>query len=164
MQLTPDTLLKKLRHQWLPVLLLSGDEPFQIDEGTCNFDKVASEHGFTECVNLQVDQYFHWNTFVENTQSRSLFAQRKIIKLHIASGKPGKAGSQSLIAYADNPNPDVALLIITPKLNRETLATKWYKCIDAVGYVLKVWPISVDQMPRWANSERLWVFSTKVFQ
>ncbi len=153
MHLTLEQLPWKLRRQWPSVLLVSGDESFQIAECLRNFRELASEHGFTERVSLAVDQRFCWSTFVDHTQNQSLFAKRKIIELHMASGKPGSAGSQSLVAYADNPNPDVALLIVTPKLDRETLASKWYKCIDAVGYTLKVWPIPIDQMPQWVAQQ-----------
>ena len=152
MRLRSDQLLQQLRKQLASIYIVSGDEPFQVHESLHAIRSAARDHGFTERVSLSVEPHFQWSAFVAEIRSISLFAERKLVELHIPNGKPGIEGSKRLVAYADNLNPDLVLLLGTSKLERATTASKWYQRIEAVGQAVMIWPIPINQMQPWVRN------------
>jgi DNA polymerase-3 subunit delta len=45
-------------------------------------------------------------------------------------------------------------LITLPKLDRQTTNSKWFSALDQAGVVITVYPVTLDQLPRWIG-ERL---------
>ena len=79
----------------------------------------------------------------------SLFANRKLIELRLPSGKPGADGSKALCEYLDIASSDDVLLIISGKIDKQSVNSKWYKALDKAGITVQVWPVESKNLPRW---------------
>ena len=132
-----------------PLYLVSGDEPLLVQE-TCDLIREAArQSGFSERETHHVDPLYNWDELWAASSAMSLFAERKIIELRLTSGKPGDQGSKALQAYCENPADSNLLLVITPKLDKSSQNSKWYKALDALGAHVAVWPVDHQQLPQW---------------
>lgn len=134
-----------------PVYLVFGDEPLLVQEACDTIRAAARNAGFTEREVHQVDAKYKWDEFFATSNALSLFAERKIIELRLASGKPGDEGSKALQAYCTNPADTNLLLVIAPKLDKSSQNTKWFKALDSAGAHIAVWPVDHQQMPQWIS-------------
>lgn len=149
MRLRPDELGQRLKQELLPVYLLTGDEPLQMDEASDLIRSEARAKGFADRTILDADRKFDWNELAQEANSLSLFAQQRILDLRIPSGKPGTAGSQALVEYAERPPEDTILLLTMPKLERSQGTSKWFKALERIGAVIQIWPIEGPRLPPW---------------
>ncbi len=139
----------KLKQGLLPVYLLTGDEPLQMDEASDLIRAEARAKGFSDRSILDADRRFDWNELAQQADSLSLFAEQRILDLRIPSGKPGTSGSQALSEYAERPPEDTILLLTMPKLERSQTGSKWFKALDKIGAVIQIWPIEGPRLPPW---------------
>jgi len=148
-----DTYLQKLSKQGQGprIFLLSGDEPFQKMEAADAIRGYASQVGYSERELLHADQSFNWNELLGASNSLSLFSEKKLIDLRVETKTPGKAGSQAIRDYANNPPDDKILLIQTPKLAAAARNAAWVKAIDKLGAVINIWELSTAQTMGWVS-------------
>jgi len=80
-----------------------------------------------------------------------LFADRKLIEIRIASGKPGKDGSEALQRYAEQctGGEDVVTLVHLPRLDRQQSQSAWFTALDRAGVSIRVDPIDRNALPQW---------------
>ncbi len=149
MRLRPDQLSTALTKKLAAVYLLSGDEPLQLQECGDAIRAAASAAGFAQREVLTVESGFAWPQLLAASQSRSLFADKKVLDLRIPQGKPGKEGSQILQTYAAAPPPDTLLLITLPKLERSQQQAKWLQQLAKTGVWIPIWPIEGAALVRW---------------
>lgn len=149
MRLRSDQLNATLNRKLAPVYLLSGDEPLQLQECGDAIRKAGGAAGFTQREVLTVEPGFTWTQLLTASQSRSLFADKKMLDLRMPQGKPGKEGSQVLQTYAANPPPDTLLLMTLPRLERSQQQTKWLQQLAKVGVWIPIWPIEGTELIRW---------------
>lgn len=154
MRLRPEQLGQHLKGTLAPVYLVCGDEPLLIQESADVIRAAARANGFGERELFHADAGFDWQQVLSEANALSLFAQRKILEVRIASGKPGDKGSSAIQEYCNNPSPDNLLLVITPKLDASAQRGKWVKALDDTGAMVQVWPVEARQMPGWI-SQRL---------
>ena len=57
----------------------------------------ARKAGADERSSFIVERSFNWQTISQFSQSMSLFASKRILEIHIPSGKPGVDGGKALI-------------------------------------------------------------------
>lgn len=148
-KLSFEQLHKSLPQQLSPVYLVTGDEPLMVQESCDAVRAAAKQAGFSERELYHTDAGFQWPQLLHSANSMSLFAERKIIEVRIHNGKPGDAGSKAIVEYCQSPAADNLLLLVSPKLERASQNSKWYKAVEAVGAVVTIWPINPKQMPRW---------------
>lgn len=152
MKLAIDSLVPHLAKKSLaPVYIVSGDEPLQKGEACDVIRQAVKRQGYTEREVLSVDTGFDWEQFLMSMNSMSLFSDRRLLELRLPTGKPGDKGSKALRAYAQAPPNDVILLLIAPKLDKQTQKSKWYSDLDRIGISLQVWPIEVNKLAPWVN-------------
>lgn len=149
MKLRADQTPAHLEKGLAPVYLVSGDEPFQLDQVVGAIRRKAQQTGHTDRQVLHADARFDWSSLGASAASLSLFAEKQLIELRLPGGKPGTEGSRALQAYLENPPPDTLLLIISGKLDRAQQNSKWYRAIDKAGVTVAVWPIEAAQLPAW---------------
>lgn len=173
MKIRPEQLQDHLQKQLLPAYVISGDEPLLAQEAADAIRTVARKDGFTERELFHAESGFDWNQLLNESNSMSLFAEKKILELRIPNGKPGDKGSKTLLEICNNPNPDNLLLVILPKLERSSQNSKWYKALGSLGVEIQVWPVTPNQLPRWiqhrlqqagiqANQEAVQILSDRV--
>jgi DNA polymerase-3 subunit delta len=149
MKLRADQIPVHLEKGLAPVYLVSGDEPFQLDQVVGAVRRQAQQQGYTDRQVLQADARFDWNSLGASASNMSLFAEKQLIELRLPSGKPGAEGSKALQAFLAAPPADTLLLIISAKIDRQQQNSKWYKAIEQAGVTVAVWPIEAPQLPAW---------------
>ena len=150
MQLRQEQLTQHLEQQLLPVYLATGEEPLLLQESCDLIRKYARKRG---CTDRQVIDAaasgFKWQEIIHSAASMSLFSDRKLIELRLPSGKPGAEGSKALCEYVEVAGDEDVLLIIAGKIDKQSTSSKWFKALDKVGGIIKVWPVDARNLPRW---------------
>lgn len=149
MKLRADQLKKRLTKGLAPVYLVSGDEPLQLGEAADAIRAAANQAGYTHREVFDVGAGFDWNTVLQAVDSPSLFADRRILDLHLESGSPGRDGAKALLTIAEHPPNDVIVLISTGKLAAGAQKTRWFHALDRQGVVILVWPLQGGQLLQW---------------
>src|SRR5210317_1987122 len=150
MRIYPDQLAAQLNKQLLPVYLVTGDEPLQLQECCDLVRRVAREQGCTDREVLDAgSKGFDWHEMLHSANSMSLFAERKLVELRLPSGKPGAPGSKALCEYLEIASGDDILLIVSGKIDKQSTNSKWFKALDKAGAVIQVWPVDAHNLPGW---------------
>ncbi len=150
MQLRADALPGHLaRGKLAPVYVVSGDEPLLAIEAQDAIRASARAAGYTEREVLTVDARWDWSQLSGATQGMSLFAERKILEIRLASGKPGKDGGEALKAHAAQASEDVLTLVALPKLDRAVRESAWATALDTSGVWVDVPKIERPELPAW---------------
>lgn len=137
-----------------PVVMICGDEPFQMGEAATLVRQAARERGYTEREVLEVEGQFDWGQLAAAALSRSLFAGQKLIELRLASGKIGRDGGEAVRAYCARPRPEHRLLILAPNLDYQELKAKWVQTVEQTGILLQVQALTGQRLVDWI-SQRL---------
>lgn len=91
MQIYPNTLEQHLSGNLLPVYLVSGNEPLQLQECCDAIRQAARRRGFEERLIHQADNTsFRWDDFSAESNALSLFASQRIIELRLGTKKQAK--------------------------------------------------------------------------
>ncbi len=149
MRLRVDQLPGHLEGTLAPVYVLGGDEPLQVQEARDAIRAAAARAGFIERVVLNVETGFDWGTLRQHADSLSLFGDRRLIDLRLASGKPGDAGARALRDYAGNPPPDNLLVVSLDKFDRACVSAQWYKALESAGVAMRTWPVTARELGAW---------------
>ncbi len=149
MKLYSNQLAGHLKQNLLPVYLLVGDEPLQLQEAGDAIKAAAAAKGFSERESHLVDTKFQWHELQNSAGNMSLFASQRIIELHLPTGKPGAKGSASIVTFIENMPTDVMLIIRCDEWNAANEKTKWVKTITAKGAFLRVYQPKAAELPQW---------------
>lgn len=150
-KLRADQLPQTLSRSLAPIYIVSGDEPLLVQESCDAIRAACKQAGFLERELYHADNSFDWSELLAASNSLSLFAEKKIIEVRIANGKPGDKGGKALVEYAQNPAEDNILLLVLPKIDGSAQRSKWFKALDGLGQFVQIWPIAGNQLPRWLN-------------
>lgn len=151
MRLKPEQLERELRSPegcWL----VSGDEPLLVGEAADAIRAAARRDGYADRAVFFLDARSDWGPVLESGQSLSLFSERRLLELRLASARLGVGGGQALARLVESPPPDTVLLIVAPRLERAVQSTPWVKALERQGRWLALWPIEVDALPGWIRT------------
>jgi DNA polymerase-3 subunit delta len=149
MKLKPEQLTTELDKPLHPVWLITGDEPLLVQECMDALRQSARKQGYLERVVLEVDRSFDWQMLKNEAATLSLFAERKLTELRLGNAKPGVPGSKALVDYCAHLPEDNVLLIECARLDGTTLKSKWVQTIEKIGVLIQIWPVELNEMPRW---------------
>ncbi|OGA81957.1 MAG: DNA polymerase III subunit delta [Betaproteobacteria bacterium RIFCSPLOWO2_12_FULL_66_14] len=138
-----------LARQLGPLYAIHGDEPLLALEAADAIRARARKAGFTERSVLVAERGFKWGELGAAGASLSLFGDRKLIELRIASGKPGPDGAQAIEAYCNALPPDTLLVVSLPRLAKRDQAASWFAALSRAGVVVDVWPVERARLPEW---------------
>lgn len=144
-----DTLVQHLEQQLLPAYLISGDEPLLTGEATDAIRAAARKAGFTERETHFMDRGGDWNDVRAAANNLSLFAERRIVEIRMPSAKPGKTGSEAIVALLASRDPDRLIVINVPKLDRDAQGSEWVRAIETHGALVQVWPVETSRLTGW---------------
>lgn len=158
MPIAPAQLRQQLAERLAPVYLLAGSEPLQLGEAAEAVRATARQRGFSEREVLETGPDFGWSSLGGAIGSLSLFAERRLIELRIASTKAasktdsvGREGSDAIRRCVERPSEDVLLLIIAPGLDWKSLKAKWVQAIEHAGVVVQVREPQGRQLSQWLD-------------
>ena len=152
MELKPQQLTDHLSHTLMPIYMVSGEEPLQIDEALQSLRRRAFDLGYQERQSYHVERSFDWSQLLSETTNLSLFSQKKLIELNIPNGKPGTVGSKALVEYCQHPPEDVMLLISAGKIEKNALKSKWVQSISQSVVHVRVWPLKANELTAWVQA------------
>lgn len=149
MKIYPEKLTAHLKGEPFPLYLVTGDDPLLMQE-TCDEIRAAlRDKGFVERDLFHVETGFDWSEVLYSGNSMSLFSDKKIIELRMASSKPGDAGARALTELCQDPGEDNCVLLVMPKVDQNAQRSKWFKMLESKGALIQVWPIDARNLPRW---------------
>jgi DNA polymerase-3 subunit delta len=152
MQLRPEQLETRLQKQLDPVYFISGDEPLRVLEAADAVRSAALAQGYSEREVMTVQAGFDWEALAASANNLSLFAERRVIDLRLPTGKPGDAGARVLRAWAEHLPEDTLLLVTAGKLEPAARKSKWLQALDAVGVVVQVWQLKLQEFHAWVQA------------
>ena len=79
MELKPQQLTDHLSQTLLPIYMVSGEEPLQIDEVLQLLRRRAFDLGHQERQSYHAERSFDWSLLLSETTNLSLFSQKKLI-------------------------------------------------------------------------------------
>jgi DNA polymerase-3 subunit delta len=144
-----DQLKAHLQERILPLYFVTGDEPLLAAEAMDAIRARARAEGYAEREVLTAERGFDWNRVLAGGASLSLFADKRILELRLPTGKPGDAGSRTLVELTESLPEDTLVLISAPKLERAQLNSKWVKALDKAGALIQIWPVDGRALPGW---------------
>jgi len=148
-RITTDQLPRTLEQPLSPVWLLAGDEPLLIGEAADAIRARARAEGYGSRELFSADRSFDWSELLASSQSLSLFSERRIIEVRMASPRPGREGGAMLARLASDPAPDTLLLVVTTRPERDTWSAAWFKAFEKNGVVVQSWPVEIGRLPQW---------------
>src|SRR2546426_1610338 len=131
-----------------------GGEPLLALEAADAVRAAARRQGFSERVVLEPGRGFDWSEFTHAAASLSLFAEKKLVELRLAAGKPGLQGAEAIAAHCGRPSADIMLLVSMPRLDRSTQNSAWFRALAEAGVIIDVYPVDRPRLPAWI-AERL---------
>ena len=149
MKLTFDALDTQLAQRLLPAYLISGDEPLLSGEAADALRARARAAGFSEREVHFIERNTDWDEVRAAAGNLSLFGARRLLEIRLASARVGTAGNAALVALLQAPDPDLLLLVLAPRLDRDAQGAEWVRAIDARGAWLQVWPVDPGRLAAW---------------
>lgn len=141
---------RQLRDRPGRVYLVAGDEPLLVDEALENVRESARARGFDARELHFADRNFDWTHLTVDADTLSLFANRKIVEVRLASPRPGTHGAEALAALAANQDPDRVLIVAAG--GRPDGRVAWVKAFERYGVYVEIWPVTRHELPGWIES------------
>ena len=140
--LRPDTPLK-------PLYIIHGEEDLLRIEALDTLRAAAKKQGYLNREVYTAENNFDWNELLQSAGSAGLFADLKLLEIHIPNGKPGKNGGDALQAFAEHLPEDTVTLILLPKLEKAQIQSKWFSALAGKGIVLEAKAVAPHALPQW---------------
>jgi DNA polymerase-3 subunit delta len=150
MQIRVEQLRADLKTRQLPVYMVCGEEPLQHRESVDMLRKAAHYYGYEEREVYTAEAGFDWNTLSQAANELSLFSSKRLIEIHMPSGKPADKG-KAIIEYCEHLPEDIWLLLITGKLESATRKSKWYQALDQLAGIITAWPLEGQPLKHWLS-------------
>lgn len=131
-----------------PLYLIHGEEDLLRVEALDGLRAAAKQQGYLREVYTPETQA-DWDEVLSSADSMGLFADLKLLEIHIPNGKPGKAGGEALQRLAENLPQDTVTLIMLPKLERAQTQAKWFAALASAGMVAEAKAIGPNVLPQW---------------
>ena len=142
-QLSPDLPLK-------PLYVIHCEEDLLRVEALDVLRQAARQQGYLNREVYSADSAsFDWQELLHAAGSMGLFADLKLLEIHIPGGKPGKAGGDALQELAGRLPEDTAVVLMLPKLERAQMQAKWFAALAKHGVVLEAKAVSGAALPQW---------------
>lgn len=149
MRVAFEQLGEHLQRELRPLYVLMGDEPLSLMEGTDSIRGAARRGGYSERESYTAERNFNWQQLEASSHALSLFASRRLLEIHIPSGKPGTDGGKALQALAAQPPQDTLTLVTLPRLDKSAQASAWFGALERSAVVVPLYAVELARLPRW---------------
>lgn len=136
-----------------PLWVITGQEPLLMLEAADLLRQKARNAGYIERTVLNASALWNWSELFEQCQAMSLFGDKKIVELRLASAKPGVKGAQALSDVAQMPL-DGVLLIITIPYDNSIKKLAWWKALTGAAELVECAALTARELPNFFK-ERL---------
>lgn len=148
-QTNPHDPTAALRNGLQALYVIHGEEDLLRVEALDHIRAAAREHGYLNREVISVDAKFDWSELRAASQSVGLFAELKLLEIHIPGGKPGKEGGEALQQLAERLPEDTCVVLMLPKLERAQTQAKWFTALARQGTVVEARAVTAQALPQW---------------
>jgi DNA polymerase-3 subunit delta len=149
MKIKPELLNNQLSKGLKSIYLVFGPEILLVEKSLQAIKDSAMALGFGERVRYDVDGHSSWDEIIANISSPSLFTQKRIIELRLATGKVGVRGSKAINELTASLPDDILLIVSAGKLDMAQQKSKWFKALDQNGTIIQHWEVQSEQLVGW---------------
>lgn len=149
MRLAAEQLANHLERELKPLYVLTGDEPLSLMECTDALRQAARKQGYDERLSFTAERNFDWQQLAASSQAISLFSSKRLMEVHIPSGKPGAEGGKALQALAGRLPEDTVTIVTLPKLDKTGSSTAWYGALEQAAVVVPLQSVDIGRLPQW---------------
>lgn len=135
-----------------PLYVVHGEEDLLRVEALDALRAAAKAQGYLNRESHTADAGFDWSELLASAGSIGLFADLKLIEVHIPGGKPGKSGGEALERLAADLPPDTVIIVMLPKLERTQTQSKWFAALAAHGTVVEAKAVDEHALPGWIRA------------
>ena len=132
--------------------LIHGEEELLRIEALDAIRSAARSQQYNEREVINIETGFDWASLLSSVHSVGLFADKKLLEIHIPSGKPGKEGAAVLQQLAEQLPEDTCLLLILPKLERLQTQSKWFSSWAKNAQIFEAKAINQNALPQWIKN------------
>ena len=147
--ISTERLLQQLKQPLQALYVLHGEEALLRIEALDAIRAAAKEQGYLNRETHTPDTAADWQDLLASANSIGLFAELKLLEIHLPGGKPGKAGGEALEQLAANLLPDTVTVILLPKLERAQTQAKWFAALSRSGTVAEAKAVDTQALPGW---------------
>jgi DNA polymerase-3 subunit delta len=149
MRIFDDQLPRTLDKSLARAYLIAGDETLLTGEAADAVRARARREGYAGRDLFVTDRSFDWSEVRNACLTMSLFAERRIVEVRMPTPRPGKEGAATLAELAAGPGPDVLLLVVTTRPEKETWSSAWLKSFDKHGVFVQTAAVDIRRLPAW---------------
>lgn len=150
MQIYADKLQSHLNDGLASVYLVASEDSLLRDDASRQIRAAAKKNDINEIQTFVQDAGFSWEQLLESCSALSLFAEKRLIELKLASAKIGKEGSQAVVEciniITSAPDPDTVLLVNAPRIEGKPA---WVNEISSKGIYVPIYPPDAHELPKW---------------
>ena len=132
--------------------LIHGEEELLRIEALDAIRSAARIQQYNEREVITIETGFDWTSLLSSVHSVGLFADKKLLEIHIPSGKPGKEGAAVLQQLAEQLPENTCLLLILPKLERLQTQSKWFSSWAKNAQIFEAKSINQNALPQWIKN------------
>ena len=152
MQLDNGELDRHLKTGLDHIYFIHGAEDLLIIESLDKLREAAQKNGYEDKSRFNISGRFNWDYVFSDIMTQSLFAEKKLIELHIPKSRPGKEGSDALVRLLDDISEDHLLIVICGKLEKNIQRTKWVQSLSKKAVSIECKKVYLKEMPGWIRS------------
>jgi DNA polymerase-3 subunit delta len=150
--ISAEQITKALKSPLAQAWLVTGEEQLRVNESVDHIRQAARADGFVGREVFFVERGFDWQGLLEELNSPSLFADKRIIEIKLSQAKPGVEGSKTLISALKQLGPDVLLLVQAGKIEWADRKSAWVSAFSESGIWVDVEALTIDQMPAFISA------------
>ncbi|MDO4877845.1 MAG: DNA polymerase III subunit delta [Neisseria sp.] len=132
-----------------PLYVFHGEEDLLRMEALAALRAAAREQGYAERVAYTAETASDWDGLGEVLAGAGLFADLRLLEIHVPNGKPGKAGGDALADLARNMPEGTVAAVVLPKLEKAQLQSKWFSALAQHAVVLEAKAVGAAALPAW---------------
>ena len=132
-----------------PLYVIHGEEDLLRMEALDALRAAAAEQGYSDREVYTAETAADWDGLAEVTSCAGLFADLRLLEIHVPNGKPGKAGGDALQALAERLPDETAAAVVLPKLEKAQIQSKWFSALAKHGVILEAKPVVGAALPPW---------------
>ncbi|MBI0132906.1 DNA polymerase III subunit delta [Snodgrassella sp. W8132] len=132
--------------------LIHGEEELLRIEALDTIRSAARIQQYNEREVITIETGFDWTSLLSSVHSVGLFADKKLLEIHIPSGKPSKEGTAVLQQLAEQLPESTCLLLILPKLERLQTQSKWFSSWAKNAQIFEAKAINQNALPQWIKN------------
>lgn len=149
MNIAPDQLGRHLERKLEALYVVQGAEPLIAFEAADAIRAAARAAGYATREAHYVDARFDWARLEAGMDNLSLFGERRLVELHVASVRLGRGGPDRLAAFCSAHHPDTVLLAMLPELDWRDRKSAWFSALEQAGPIVLAEPIAPNRLPDW---------------